>query len=631
MSTTKPVLTVEIDFDTDLSAGLAYYEKVAADGPYVWYRLKETSGTTAADASGNGLTGTYSGTITYDQTSGKPVTGETASRYIDIASVGRIAFAQPPAGTNHLTLEAWVYRATLDGNSATRYMIADADGDSDGNDWMGWSVRGDGSIHMKSGNCDWTSTTTPVTAAAWHHLAVVMDVEADTLTFYRNGAALSATFSPAIDANKIGFQRTGAVSWYWGKAIDNTTNSTVSRIAEPAVYTDALQPSQLLDHYTAAAVTPFAGYTWTDVTDYVLADPGVSRAFGREGNTEDLVPMELSYTLVNDDRRFEFGNTASPYTPLVVPGRPTRVTMLQDAVTYEWAFGFIEDFPQQWDQSGQFGRVPIVAHDYSERMNQDELNGRTFREQAAGSRITVLANISGVPLANRDIDAGAENVMTQTLEGGSAGDHARQVARTDRGLVYFDGRGYLIFQDGDYRTTDARSTGSRGTLGPAGSVDIVTLGAPVFHAPASLIRNQITIRRPGGVDQVAADSTSRAKHGHRSYTDELVFVTDAAAAARAAALLADYSDPSLRVQAISFNPERSPGQWGHALGVQLSDRYTWRFEPRQGAAIVRDVFVEGVSDRWAGSEYRATWFLSLASAPPPAEAGSFRGLLALTG
>jgi hypothetical protein len=299
-----------------------------------------------------------------------------------------------------------------------------------------------------------------------------------------------------------------------------------------------------------------------------------------------------------------------------------------NAVTYDWAFGFIEDFPQTWDEAGMFGRVQIVAHCFLERMNQAELRDRRFLEHASGTRMTMLANIAGVPNSSRDLDAGAFSVMEQTVTGGTAGDHGRQVARTDRGLMFFDGRGYMVFQDGSYRTTESRSTTSQGTLGRSGSDDIETLGAPEFHAPSKLILNEITLRRPGGVDQTAADSGSRAKYGPRSHTDELLLVSDAATATRAAALLADYKDPVLRVRSIRFNPAKD-NKWVDALGVRLSDRYTWQFHPQQGWLISRDVFVEGVEDRWVGAEYVATWFLS--PAPLPVQvAGGFRGLLALT-
>src|SRR5687768_508944 len=43
---------------------MAYADDVTAKTPTMYWKLDETSGTTAADASGNGNTGTYNGTYT---------------------------------------------------------------------------------------------------------------------------------------------------------------------------------------------------------------------------------------------------------------------------------------------------------------------------------------------------------------------------------------------------------------------------------------------------------------------------------------------------------------------------------------------------------------------------------------
>jgi len=199
--------------------------------------------------------------------------------------------------------------------------------------------------------------------------------------------------------------------------------------------------------------------------------------------------------------------------------------------------------------------------------------------------------------------------MTQTVTGGSSGDHARQAARSDRGIVFFDGAGYAIFQDGNYRTTNTRSTASQGTLG-FGNIEY---NEPNFHAPRSLIKNSITLRRPGGVDQTVSDNTSKAKYGIATYQDEILLASDSAVATRASALLTKYKVPVLRVRSVSFNPQTGSGQWAHALGVRISDRYTWEFDPMQGTTLTRPVFVEGVADTYdiPSGEYQATWFLSL--------------------
>lgn len=606
MTITRPTVTVEIDFTTNLSSGLSYGEKILVDGPYSFHRLKETVGTSATDASGNGRTGTYTGTVTLNQTTGKPVSGETASRYVNFNTSAGISFAKPPSGATTITLEAWVYRATLSGSSATFYSIAQAE--ATGEQWMTFSIRGDGKLNMASGYTDAFTSTAPIAAATWYHVAAVMDVDNNSITFYVNGAALTTSYSVALDANRVGFQRTGGTLWYWGS--NPTGAATVSRIAEPALYTEALSTSQISDHYGAAATVPFAGYTWTNVTAYLDHTDPLTRRFGRESAMAEVTPMELSFRLLNKDRRFEIGYSSSPYYPNVEGGRPCRVTMVQDAVTYNWAFGYIQDFPQDYPEGDLSGTVPIVATCFLERMQQDDFGQRTFNEQLAGSRINFLLNVAGQPSSMRTLDAGANSVMSQAVDGGSPGDHALQVARSDRGLFFFDGQGYAIFQDGSYRTTNARATASQGTLGRAE----IDYRRPNFHAPLSMVRNVIKLRRPGGVEQTATDSVSRSKRGSRVYSDEILLTTDTAVATRAASLLATYKDPLLRVRSVEFNPQASTGFWLDSLGVRLSDRYTWTFQPQQGSSVSRDVFVEGVADTYDFHEYEylSTWFLSLA-------------------
>jgi hypothetical protein len=627
---TAPVISVEIDFDTDLSAGFSYSQRVLSDGPYVYHQLRESAGTAATDASGNGVTGTYQDTYTLNQTSGKPVTGESASRYVNFGgsgtSAGNISFPMPEGEFpgNHLTLEMWIYQSSLSGSDATHYEIA-----ADLTENTKFYLQGDGRLRLDSYAEGWETTSVVISAATWYHVVATIDAEVGEARIYVNGVPQSLTNVGIGDGSlfRLHYMRS---PWYWGTSQnDPAGKGSISRIAEPAVYTYVLAPVVVDAHYDAAAISAFAGYTWTDVTDYVFAEVGMTRKFGRESETDDVTPMEIAYVLNNRDRRFEIENTESPYYPNVEAGRPTRIRMTYDAVTYDWAFGFIDDWPQDWDNK-RMCRVPIRASCYLERLNQEEIGARTLNEQLTGARITVLLNAAGQPTSLRDLDAGAYTLMGQTVESGTAGDQARLAAKSDRGLLFFDARGYAVFQDGDARSTDTRSIIAQGEFGDPDFGEIPYM-RPEFHAPAALIRNTITLRRPGGVDQTAVDAASRSRHGHRSYTDEVLLATDGAAATRAAELLADYKDQTLRIRALSFNPDAGDGFWVNALGVQISDRYMWSFRPELGSPISREVFVEGVSDFVRGGEYVSTWFLSLAPAAPAPAAGSFRGLLALIG
>jgi hypothetical protein len=925
----RPV--VQVDFATDLAASVAYSEQVLASAPYAYHLLRETSGTALADATGNGRSITASGTVTLNQTSGKPVTGETASRYVTLGANADLLFAG--AATENVTVEAFVYQGALSGSGATQYVVFTNGGTFAAKSLLRLYVDGLGKIIGSFGNVQFESNAGVVVAATWYHVAVSFDAANRAAQIYLNGAAITTTVTSSPSAWSLAQVLT---SWRWG---GGSAVTSVDRLGEPTVYTRAVAAAEISDHYAARLLPPFAGYSWTDVTPYLLFAAGLRRRFGRESQLDEVTPMTVEYTLRNDDRRFEAGylgdvanlaanpsfetslsywaddgsftgvtrtlsggsyrmtgfaatttpyfyyaatwysgkgirldvtggdtvalsarairatrtgtvrvtaqfrdandnvisapsvDTASvadqrvsgtftvpdgaevvlaifmflgsvvgdgcavddfravkgtattyvdgstggyawtgaaglsqtvtpaPYAGMIEGGRPTRVQMMHDGNAYDWAFGFVEDWPQVWDRAVLFGEVPVRAACFLERLNQENIGTRVFSAQQAGGRITAILNAAGHPASMRAIAPGAGTVMGGTFENVSAGDHARQAARTDRGLVFFDGRGYAVFHDGNRRgdgvtnpsaavdvsgwsgfdstnlftptrvvdASPAAATAFEVAATPASANNIVlfpvTLGTnmkavrqgdivnlqawvkmvsgatsaqlyarvldasgtlvtqtfvaqsvaagwnhltaqytvpagvawvapqivfvgtigvaitgrateihavptvrgvlgsavgeipywePDFHTPLSMVRNDITIRRPGGVDQPAVDPASQRKRGKRSYSDELLLVDDTAAAVRAALLLSVYKDPQTRVRSVTFNPAAQPGFWPHALGVQISDRYGWQFRPRAGTPVNRDVFVEGVEDEWRSSEYVSKWALSVA-------------------
>lgn len=84
-----------------------YAPVVLADTPLGYWRLDETSGTSAADSSGNGRTGTYTGGFTLNQT-GALVDGNAAlllngsSGYVTMGDIAAFEF------TGAFSVEAWV-------------------------------------------------------------------------------------------------------------------------------------------------------------------------------------------------------------------------------------------------------------------------------------------------------------------------------------------------------------------------------------------------------------------------------------------------------------------------------------------------------------------------------------------
>lgn len=92
----------------------AYQPTVLADAPIRFYRLKETSGTTANDLGSQALNGTINGTVTLNQASlilndatGRSMLLDGSTGYITAATTGL------PTGASPWTIEAWINMPTV--------------------------------------------------------------------------------------------------------------------------------------------------------------------------------------------------------------------------------------------------------------------------------------------------------------------------------------------------------------------------------------------------------------------------------------------------------------------------------------------------------------------------------------
>lgn len=64
---------------------------------------------------------------------------------------------------------------------------------------------------------------------------------------------------------------------------------------------------------------------WTDVTDYVMSEPGAGGQRGRSSELDDMRAGTFNFTLDNSDRRFDPTYTAGPYFGDLKPGVPVKV------------------------------------------------------------------------------------------------------------------------------------------------------------------------------------------------------------------------------------------------------------------------------------------------------------------
>lgn len=229
------------------SAFASYATTVIADTPLIYYRLGESSGTSATDSSGNSHTGVYSSSnITYAQTG--LLTGDTATS-VAIASGGymdteQISLIAPNMG--NFSIECWMK------SSATSLQVMFGAADSsllNDNYWMGInSTVGKASFSAKnSANSSGVTTTSSATVndGQRHYLAGTMN--GATMTIYVDG---SASGTPATWVTGTNLAPTGQlVVGQFGNY--NGSLNYVGNAQECAYYNYALTPTQIANHYTA--------------------------------------------------------------------------------------------------------------------------------------------------------------------------------------------------------------------------------------------------------------------------------------------------------------------------------------------------------------------------------------------
>ncbi|HVD02208.1 MAG TPA: LamG-like jellyroll fold domain-containing protein [Candidatus Dormibacteraeota bacterium] len=227
----------------------SYSATIQADSPAVYYRLGEASGSTAADASGNNRTGTYSGSVTLGTAGALIGDSDTAATF----SGGMVQYAAGtglPTGTSARTFEAWV------NTTSTADQVVLSYGGNGNGYYCGYLesglglVAGDQVSFITGYDCNGGYTPMTFTAprtisdGTWHLIAVSWD--GTTVNAYLDGQSIgSQAFNRSLgtaDSNGLVVGRL-------------TTNgyATHGGIDEVAIYPSALSATQIGAHFDASA------------------------------------------------------------------------------------------------------------------------------------------------------------------------------------------------------------------------------------------------------------------------------------------------------------------------------------------------------------------------------------------
>lgn len=229
--------------------GGRYVDEVLADSPLLYWRLSETTGTVAADASGHGRTGTFTdgggGAINLGQAS-PLVLNEPSDRAIQFVPIGFVISAASTAfDTASMTAEAWIHPTS---GSTNKHGVASVMNASGGDRWYVRFQPVTGEVEIYHGGSTYLSGVM-VPFNVWTHLVVTFNSADSKYRIYVNGV-LAATSS----ASSLGGATNCPVTAGHNNAGGAGSEAFVGGFDELAVYGTALSGTRIAAHYAASLV-----------------------------------------------------------------------------------------------------------------------------------------------------------------------------------------------------------------------------------------------------------------------------------------------------------------------------------------------------------------------------------------
>lgn len=228
----------------------SYSATVSADAPVSYYRLEETTGTTANDSGSFNKPGTYTGGYTLDQ-AGIPG-GDATDRAVAFNGTGYLQVGRTDgsyaAVTYPVTIEAFVKSTQTTGTPCIVGLTNNST--TDGSELLGLYLSGGIAAlryrNPSAGPTAYTATNVNIADGKYHQVVGVY-ASATSRSLYVDGQLLG-TQTSSFTAPTINTLGVGALA---RNGVADFLNGTVD---EPAVYDTALSSATILQHYQASGI-----------------------------------------------------------------------------------------------------------------------------------------------------------------------------------------------------------------------------------------------------------------------------------------------------------------------------------------------------------------------------------------
>lgn len=206
-----------------------------------------------------------------------------------------------------------------------------------------------------------------------------------------------------------------------------------------------------------------------------------------------------------------------------------------------------------------------------------------------GTRAGRLLDAFGWPTNLRELDTGA-SILQATALGSSVLNEHQAVADAEFGALF-------MARNGDVRLIARSALRGKAVLATFGENEL-PYSDITLDQPEEQIRNDVTIARAGGAPQFVRDQASIADYGTHTFSQTgLTHTSDTVSYGAAAAIVAQYKNPLLRVTSLTVQPRRRPADLFPAvLSLELTDLVTVKRRPQNvGAPISQNSVIESIN------------------------------------
>jgi hypothetical protein len=224
-------------------------------------------------------------------------------------------------------------------------------------------------------------------------------------------------------------------------------------------------------------------------------------------------------------------------------------------------------------------------------------------------RLATFANFRGEVVA----DSGVSTLHPPAWDTGAlALGEIQSTAAAASGYVFMDGDGRLTYHSRKRRQSAAVRYTLSDVLGLPYEPDLQ------FTMDEDAIVNEVSFKRPDGVESVVRDVASIAAYGRRSKSIEVDVDTDSQARDAAYAVLNPYADPVVRCDSVTFRPTATVALFPLALGVEVGDKMRLADLPDAAPDVTVDFYVESVQTDVTVNGPTPEWITTLALSPATA-------------